>query len=81
MVISNSDGKFQASYWRDPARIGEEPDSVEYSDYLMELKDRIQKLLRHGDFAHAAIFQWQAESNDWALVDEFTVNSNRPRPG
>ena len=70
-MISKSDGRFQASYWRDAAGIEGEPDSVEYSDYLMELKDRIQKLLRHGDFAHAAIFQWNAESGEWELVDEF----------
>ena len=76
MVISSTDGKFQASYWRDPAGIAEDPDSVEYSDYLMELKDRIQKLIRAGECAHAAIFQWNAESGDWELVDEFT----RSRP-
>ena len=78
MVISPVDGKFQASYWRDAARIAEEPDGVEYSDYLMELKDRIQKLFRRGEFTYAAIFQWNADTGEWDLVEEFALRDNRP---
>jgi hypothetical protein len=78
MVINTADGKFQAFYWRDPARIADDPDGVEYSDYLMELKDRIQKLLRQGDFAYAAIFEWNAQTEVWDLVDEFALRSRLP---
>jgi uncharacterized protein YheU (UPF0270 family) len=77
MVISSSDGAFQASYWRDAARIGEAPDGTEYSDYLMELKDRIQKLLRRRAFAYAAIFRWNAEADN--LVEEYALRDGAKR--
>ena len=79
MAINDSDGTFQASYWRDAAGIGGDPDSVEYSDFLMELKDRIQKLLRQGRFAHAAIFQWN--NQEWELVEEFERRDKSPGLG
>ena len=75
MVINLVDGKFQAAYWREEARIEDDPDGVEYSDFMMELKDRIQKLLRRGEFAHAAIFQWNADTADWELVEEFALRT------
>jgi hypothetical protein len=71
MAVNDSDGLFQASYWRDAAGIGSDPDSVEYSDFVMELKDRIQKQLRRGAFAYAAIFRWDEGAGDWELLDEF----------
>jgi hypothetical protein len=80
MVINSIDGKFQASYWRDAARIADAPDSVEYSDFLMELKDRTQKLLRRGDFAYAAIFRWDAQAESWELVGEFALRTGPATP-
>jgi hypothetical protein len=79
MVINNIDGRFQASYWLDAARIENDPDGVEYSDFLMELKDRIQKLLRQGRFEYAAIFQWNADASVWELLEEFELRNKSPR--
>ncbi len=69
MTINTNDGAFQACYWRDAARIGEECDAAEYSDYAMELKQRIHALFKQGDFAYAALFQWNGA--EWELVEEY----------
>lgn len=71
MAINRDDGLFQASYWLDAAMIGSDPDAIEYSDFLMELKQRINTLFRQGRFHYAAIFRWNAGAQDWDLVEEF----------
>jgi hypothetical protein len=71
MTISRNDGKFQASYWRDASKIEAEPDDVEYSDFLMELKQRIHGLFRERRYGYAAIFRWDESARIWQLVEEF----------
>jgi len=71
MTINSTDGLFQACYWRDAARLEEACDAAEYSDFAMELKDRIQKLLRRREYAHAALFAWNAARGEWDLQEEF----------
>jgi len=78
MAINTTDGLFQACYWRDAARIGEAPDALEFSDFAMELKQRIHALFKQGEFAHAAIFQWNAGADAWELVDEFGRGDSAP---
>jgi hypothetical protein len=75
--INKHDGRYQASYWLDASKIEHDPDDFEYSEFLLELKDRIQKLLRQGRFEYAAIFQWNAELESWDLVEEFELG-NKP---
>lgn len=71
MAINTTDGQFQACYWKDAARIAEVCDAAEYSDFAMELKQRVHTLFRRGDFAYAALFRWNAATQDWDLVEEF----------
>jgi hypothetical protein len=71
MAINRGDGKFQASYWRDATKIGSDPDDVEYSDILMELKQSIYVHFRARSFRYAAIFRWDEPTNIWQLVEEF----------
>lgn len=71
MPINRDDGKFQACYWRDAGRIDGEPDDAEYSDFAMELKQRIHSLFREGRFQYAAIFSWNEPANGWELVEEY----------
>jgi hypothetical protein len=70
MTINRHDGKFQACYWRDAGRIESEPDDAEYSDFAMELKQRIHRLFREGRFQYAAIFFWNETAGTWELVEE-----------
>ena len=72
MAIKSDDGNFQACYWRDEKDIAGEPVLVEFSDFAMELKDRIQKVLREGSFRHAALFGWRDETRDWDLLEEYS---------
>lgn len=71
MAINTTDGLYQACYWRDAGRIGEAADMSEYSDFAMELKQRIHTLFRQGGVAHAALFQWNAATEEWELLEEF----------
>jgi hypothetical protein len=71
VAINREDGLFQVSYWRDAAGIENDPDDVEYSDFLMELKQRINQLFRERRFQHAAIFRWDDGTGNWMLVEEF----------
>ncbi|MBV9549508.1 MAG: hypothetical protein JO256_07530 [Alphaproteobacteria bacterium] len=78
MAINDTDGAFQACYWRDPARISEDADAAEYSDYAMELKQRIHTLFRERRYAYAAIFRWDEAAQDWALLEEFALRGGAP---
>jgi len=71
VTINRDDGLFQASYWRDAGGIESEPDDIEYSDFLMELKQRINTLFRQRRFQYAAIFRWNEAVKAWELVEEF----------
>jgi hypothetical protein len=71
MPINHDDGKFQASYWRDASKIEAEPDAVEYSDFLMELKQSIHGHFRDRRYRYAAIFRWDESTDAWQLVEEF----------
>ena len=78
MAINRNDGMFQVSYWLDASKIESDPDDIEYSDSLMELRERIHKLFRHGSFMYAAIFHWDAGANDWELVEECEPRNGGP---
>ncbi len=69
MTVNREDGQFQASYWQNAEAVGGEPDEIEYSDFQMELKQRIDQALRRRQYAYAAIFHWNGA--DWDLVEEF----------
>lgn len=79
MTINTEDGAFQACYWRDAARIGEDPDAAEYSDYAMELRQRIHALFKQGTYAYAALFRWSGE--EWEWVEEYDLRTTRPGAG
>jgi hypothetical protein len=76
--MNRNDGMFQVSYWLDASKIETEPDDIEYSDSLMELRERIYKVFRKGSFKYAAIFHWNAAGNDWELVDEYEPRHRGP---
>ena len=69
MAINHDDGLFQACYWLSAETIEGDPDGVEYSDFLMELKQSIDQALRRRRFAYAALFRWTGA--EWELVEEF----------
>jgi hypothetical protein len=71
VAINRNDGMFQVSYWLDAAKIENDPDDAEYSDFLMELKERIYKVFRQSRFKYAAIFRWNEGTNNWDLLEEF----------
>lgn len=75
MTINRNDGMYQVAFWLDAANIENDPDDVEYSDILMELKERIHRVFRQGRFQHAAIFHWNASANNWDLLEEFEPRS------
>jgi hypothetical protein len=77
--INKNDGTYQASYWLDAAKVEGDPDDYEYSEFLLELKDRIQKLLRQGRFEYAAIFQWNGALDSWDLLEEFELRNKSVR--
>ena len=79
MAINRDDGMFQVSYWLDASKIGNDPDDTEYSDSLMELRERIYKLFRRGPYKYAAIYKWNPSANDWDLVDECEPRNQSPK--
>lgn len=81
MVINRTDGQFQIAYWLDASRVENEPDDVEYSDFLMELKERLNKVFREGHFKYAAIFSWNSVTGEWELVDEYAHLNALPKSG
>ena len=52
MAVNRDDGKFQACYWLSADGVGNDPDEVEYSDILMELKARAYLVFRQGRFQY-----------------------------
>lgn len=81
MAINRNDGQFQISYWLDASRIGNDPDDTEYSDSLMELRERLNRLFREGRFKYAAIFSWNAGTGEWELADECAHINALPKSG
>ena len=79
MAINRTDGKFQVSYWLDASKVANNPDDIEYSDSLMELRQRIYKVFRQRSFKYAAIYQWNPGANDWDLVDECEPRNLSPK--
>jgi len=78
MSINSEDGQYGLDIWED--RRGEgDPDDCEYSDNIDCLRDRAKTLINGGRFKYVELSHWDADIDDWDVLETFKAPLSKRR--